>query len=265
MRADFFNEALVTAMLAASSGKGAAQTLSAQESDDMTQAATLGVRLASLMDQAGKTALQAGIPGDLVEAADFAVCAFIDEALLSSTSWQGHTEWMKKPLQFVRHDTATGGEDFYRLLEALLADAEKTMPAGQPLSESPKGMSLARTEKNLRDDPLCATLEVFALCLAQGFTGMLYATPAAIREQLERIGRFVPSVSGCPEPFFCPPDHPVKEPRSLGRASNLFRRFDLLDWTLWLIPPALTMLLFYVCDDRLDQMIQPFLQGGTLP
>ena len=275
MRSDFFNEALVTAMLAASSGKS--DSPSVVQPDDphngeLTQADILREHLTTLMDNANRAAIQQGIPPDLVETADFAISVFIDETLLSSPTWSGRTAWMKKPLQFTRHDTATGGEDFYRLLDTLMEQCGQT--AGETTGES--GVQSVQTGGHIALDPhhanehatstpLHATLEIFALCLAQGFTGMYYGDPVVIQQKLQALGKHVPAVARCREPFFSVEPVPVNEKNSLARTSGSWKRFDLLDLLLWTIPPALTIFLYHLCSSRLDQLILPFLQGGPHP
>jgi type VI protein secretion system component VasF len=211
------------------------------------------------MDRADKTAAQAGMPHNLVAAADFAVCAFIDEALLSSVPWRGQMDWLKNPLQLARYGKATAGEDFYRLLDALLKKAEEEDPAAAPpQARNPDG-TMAVWETGV-SDPLRAALEIFALCLAQGFAGMLYGNPKTIRDRLDQIGRFVPSVARRDGPLFLEPGR-VRGRGPLRRMADLIRRFDPLDWVLWIVPPLLTALLYSVCAMRLDQLLQPLLQG----
>ncbi|MDR3176377.1 MAG: DotU family type IV/VI secretion system protein [Desulfovibrio sp.] len=261
MAADYFNEALLTAMLAASNDAGETPPPD-PDGEDQTRADTLRERLIALMDRADKNAVQAGIPNDLVEAADFAACAFIDETLLSSASWRGRPDWLKTPLQFARHGTATAGEDFYRILDALLESAGEKTPVALPLKAHASGNAPTPEETGQRG-PLHAVLEIFALCLAQGFTGMCYGNPEAVRERLDKIGHFVPAVRHRAEPPFLAPAGKAEEQGLLRRAADMFRRFDTLDWILWIIPPVLTALLYRVCEMRLDQLLQPFLQGNA--
>jgi type VI secretion system protein ImpK len=265
MRTDFFDEAIVTSMLVASADKGEEAAQNGQNGEDLARADVLRERLALLMDRADRLAVYAGMPDELVEMADFAVCAFIDESLLSSSLWCGRADWLKKPLQFTRHGTATAGEDFYRRLDALLEMAEKKKPASPEPPTAQDAAGLPAHEDADAHDPLYAALEIFALCLAQGFTGMFHGAPAAIRDKLDAIGRFIPAVAHRSDPFFFAPAAKMKEQRLMRRATDLFRRFDPLDWILWFIPPALTALLYLVCEARLDQLLQPFLQGSTLP
>ena len=262
MRTDFFNEAIVTAMLAASSDDAGDTRQSDPDGGDLARADALRERLVALMDRADKAAVQAGMPNSLVEAADFAACAFIDEALLSSATWRERLNWMRKPLQFERHETATAGEDFFRLLDSLLEEAEKKAPVG-PLSATHDSGGTPNSTETPSRDPLHAVLEIFALCLAQGFTGMFYGNPGAIRDRLDKIGRFAPAVGRRVEPFFLAQAGKTGEREPLRSAADLFRRFDPLDWVLWLVPPALTALLYRVCETRLDQLLQPLLQGSA--
>ena len=262
MRTDFFNEAIVTAMLAASSGDGE-EAPPEQGEEHLARADALRERLIVLMDRAGRAAMQAGMPDDLIEAADFAVCAFIDEALLSSVSWSGRLDWMKKPLQFVRHGTATAGEDFYRLLDALLENADKKAAAAPSAGIHDAAAPLIREEAAARR-PLHAVLEIFALCLAQGFTGMYYGNPKAIRDRLDSIGRFTQAVAHRATPFFFAPAEKTEERGLLRKGADLFRRFDPLDWALWVVPLVLTALLYRICHTRLEQLLQSFLRGSLL-
>jgi type VI protein secretion system component VasF len=265
MRTDFFNEAIVTAMLAAFSGEGDGTPQTGPDDEDLARADVLRERLVALMDRADRTAMQAGMPGELTEAADFAVCAFIDEVLLSSISWRGRADWSKKTLQFSRHGTATAGEDFYRLLDTFLDQTEKKAPVvAIPAGARETANAPAREEPGARD-PLHATLEIFALCLAQGFTGMFYGDPAAVCGKLDAIGRFIPAVARRAEPFFLVTAGEAKTRGPLRRVADLLLRFDLLDWALWIAPPVLTALFYRACETRLDRLLQPFLQGGGLP
>jgi type VI protein secretion system component VasF len=273
MRADYYTEALITAMLVAApaapvpGADGAvAGAAPGPESSVPQEAVPLRAYLDGLLTRGRRAAAQAGFSPENAEAADFAVAAFIDEILLSSPSWPGRTEWMRKSLQFSRHGTATAGEDFYRLLDLLLAKAEAQAalpdmrdpalhpnPAGEsPESPTPSG--------HPADEGLEATLEIFALCLAQGFTGMLYDDVPALNAKLDRLARFVPALAARQAP---PSLSPTGKSQHAGRARNALRRFDLLDVFFWIAPIALTALLYLLCQTRLDEALRPFLQGGA--
>ncbi len=109
-------------------------------------------------------------PGEVQDAL-FAVCAFADEAVLSS-EWPGRTEWLKKPLQRTRFATANAGEEFYVRLAALCDKASGVIPAGDEFSydDGVGGlMGDAGGRSCLRE-----VLEVYAACLTLGFTGRYY-------------------------------------------------------------------------------------------
>lgn len=71
--------------------------------------------------------------------ARFAVCAWIDEAILNS-SWAQKGQWQKEPLQRLLYQTSDAGEEFFEKLN-----------------------SLGLHQREVR--------EVYYLCLALGFTG----------------------------------------------------------------------------------------------
>ncbi|WP_298271412.1 type IVB secretion system protein IcmH/DotU [Geobacter sp.] len=106
-----------------------------------------------LLAAAESNALRGSIPREEFELARFAVCAWIDEAVLSSP-WSEKEHWLREQLQRVHHDTTEGGEEFFRRLE---------------------GLGLHQREVR----------EVYYLCLALGFTGR-YCKPGD-EYQLEQI------------------------------------------------------------------------------
>jgi len=68
-----------------------------------------------------------------VEDALLAVCAFADEAVLSS-DWPGRGEWLRHSLQRLRFGTANAGEEFYVRLAALCDKASEGVGAEAGLS-----------------------------------------------------------------------------------------------------------------------------------
>lgn len=71
----------------------------------------------------------------------FAVCAFVDEALLT-TSWQGRAAWARETLQRTLCGTVNAGTEFYEHCRALLArhdGAPLRMAASVGRPESPGG------------------------------------------------------------------------------------------------------------------------------
>jgi type VI secretion system protein ImpK len=264
MNADLFNEAIVTAMLVAAPPeetpaketppeKAPPEKAPAEEDGaDPPRPETVRERLMSLVTQAVNRAVREGLPQKYARTADFAVCAFLDELLLSS-SWRGREQWMQNPLQLERHGTATAGEDFYHILDFLLQEADK--------HESASGRQPAEQDERAF---LAAVLEIFALCLFQGFSGMLYDDEARIRGLLQRIGRYVPAVARKVSSLTLAPDPEPIRKKNFFPLANLIRRYDLLDYVLWLVPLAATALLYFVCRSRLDVLLQNYL-GGTVP
>ena len=85
-------------------------------------------------------ARQADVPQEDVQQAKYAICAFIDEMILTS-SWALKESWADKPLQLAYFNDFSAGEEFYNKVDQLRG-----------------------AKKN-------AVLEVYYLCLALGFRG----------------------------------------------------------------------------------------------
>ena len=85
-------------------------------------------------------ARQADVPAEDVTQAKYAVCAFIDEMILTS-NWGLKDSWADKPLQLAYFNDFSAGEEFYNKVETLRA-AKKA-----------------------------SVLEVYYICLALGFRG----------------------------------------------------------------------------------------------
>jgi type VI secretion system protein ImpK len=145
--------------------------------------ATLEQQLSAMM----KRATDAGIvPDDVIEA-QYALVALIDEFLARMQGWPGLAEWRTKPLQLLRFNENTAGENFFRRLVTL---------EGQPHR--------------------IHVLQVYWLCLAVGFQGR-YAVAGSegLAAIYERVGARVAHA--------CGPDalSPHGEPRDRQRAFEL--------------------------------------------
>ena len=66
------------------------------------------------------SARAAGIPNEIVMAARYALCAGLDEAVLS-TPWGAQSDWSQHPLLVALHREAWGGEKFFDMLDRDLA------------------------------------------------------------------------------------------------------------------------------------------------
>jgi type VI secretion system protein ImpK len=62
-----------------------------------------------------------GIRNEIVLAARYALCAALDEAVLS-TPWGGQSEWAQHPVLVALHREAWGGEKFFEMLTRISAD-----------------------------------------------------------------------------------------------------------------------------------------------
>lgn len=96
-------------------------------------------KLMLLLKESEGTMSRGGVSRDDFEEARFAVCAWIDEAMLKS-SWAEKDVWMKDQLQRQYYNTTDAGEEFFERLNAL---------------------GLHQREAR----------EVYYLCLAMGFSG----------------------------------------------------------------------------------------------
>jgi type VI secretion system protein ImpK len=63
----------------------------------------------------------AGVRKEIVLAARYALCAGLDESVLS-TAWGAQSEWAQHPLLIALHREAWGGEKFFEMLERISAD-----------------------------------------------------------------------------------------------------------------------------------------------
>ena len=66
-------------------------------------------------------ARSAGIANEVVLAARYALCAGLDEAVLS-TPWGAHSEWAQQTLLVALHREAWGGEKFFEMLDRISQD-----------------------------------------------------------------------------------------------------------------------------------------------
>ena len=108
-------------------------------------------------------ARSSGAANETVLAARYALCATLDEAVLS-TPWGAQSEWAQQTLLVSLHREAWGGEKFYAMLERISQDPERHI----------------------------ALMELQYLCLVVGFTGKYHvearghARLAEVRQALYR-------------------------------------------------------------------------------
>lgn len=90
----------------------------------------------------------AGVSAEVVGAARYALCACLDESVLS-TPWGAQSEWAQQTLLVALHREAWGGEKFFDVLEKISADPERHIDL----------------------------MELQYLCIALGFAGKYHAMP----------------------------------------------------------------------------------------
>ncbi len=126
-------------------------------------------------------ARQADIPQQDVQAAKYALAAFIDETILTS-DWPLRNSWADKPLQLAYFNDFSAGEEFYNKVDA------------------------ARGAKNAQ------VMEVYYLCLALGFRGKYVDLQGMEKKKilmdtlLREIKAALPPQSQGLSPRWLPPD-----------------------------------------------------------
>lgn len=111
-------------------------------------------------------ARQTGLPPDVLSAAHYALCATVDDIVLS-TPWGGHGAWSRRSMISIFHNEVTGGERFYGILRRCEGDPGRFIDV----------------------------LELMYVCLSLGFEGEMRVLPrgasehAKIREGLYALIR----------------------------------------------------------------------------
>lgn len=116
--------------------------LQLRSTNDYGNPDSLSSHLAQMFERFEREARSAGIDNEKILKAKFALVAFLDETIISS-SWNQKEIWLSEPLQIKMFDTFNAGEEFFTYLEEL------------------RQRSSANKE----------VLEIYYLCLALGFKG----------------------------------------------------------------------------------------------
>lgn len=124
--------------------------------DEFGDPLALRKRVKEMLVQAEKEAVRAGIALDDAQQGIFAVVAFLDETLLSS-SWSRRDEWVARPLQLEMYDRYDAGEIFFDRLEEILQHPTRHLEV----------------------------IEVFYVCMTLGFKGRYQL------HQQERLQEFI--------------------------------------------------------------------------
>lgn len=191
-------------------------------------------KVETLLSRAEQTARSRGFSQDDIENAKFAVCAWIDETVLTS-QWSEAPEWKKQQLQRVFFNTNNAGVDFFLRLEDL--------------------------GKNRT-----AVREVYVLCLCLGFHGRHFHeddrdTLAAVRS--DNLGMLLgdlaheKDLAGAkifPEAYW-----------KQGKLTARGGRFRPFDWISFLIPVVALLIaveLYFFYNNSLNIQLLEFF--GTL-
>lgn len=123
-------------------------------------------------------ASRAGVPGQIIKVARYAICATVDDVVLN-TPWGGQSIWAQQSMVGTFHKETHGGERFYDLLDRLQAD-----PGGN------------------RD-----LLEFLYMCLSLGFEGRLRIEARGVEKHLavrDGLARTIRAQRGRAEPDLSP-------------------------------------------------------------
>jgi len=116
--------------------------LQLRSTNDYGDSEVLKTRVYEMFERFESNARKFGIDNEKIRLAKFALVAFLDETIISS-SWQQKEAWLSDPLQIKLFETFNAGEEFFNFLNEL---SQRTG---------------ANTE----------VLEVYYLCLSLGFKG----------------------------------------------------------------------------------------------
>jgi type VI secretion system protein ImpK len=123
-------------------------------------------------------ARSAGIAREVVPAARYALCATVDEAVLS-TPWGAHSDWTQQSLLVALHRDASGGEKFFDMLQRTSSDPSRHIDL----------------------------LELQFLCLAVGFGGKYHVSEQGAQrldDIQQGLFRTIRDFRGAPEPALSP-------------------------------------------------------------
>ena len=158
----------------------------------------------------------------------YALCAFIDEAVLS-TAWGGGSSWRDRSLPSYHHNETWGGEKFFTVLERMQMDP-------------------ARYQE---------VLEFKYMCLCLGFQGKYGAQPdtqEVLNGLIVKLHRILRQLRGpAPERLFDEPEHAV------SRGYRLPRLWPL--WTPWALAAMVMTGVYLYLSNRLEHSTEQVLRS----
>ena len=165
-----------------------------------------------------------GIRNEIVLAARYALCAALDEAVLS-TPWGAQSEWAQHPVLVALHREAWGGEKFFEMLSRISADPARHLDL----------------------------LELQHLILALGFTGkyqMLERGQDQLTDLQRDLYRKIQDLRGP-----APSELSLQWRGLQDQRSRLIRYVP--SWVVAVAAVAVLALVFIFCDTHLSQQADP--------
>ena len=167
--------------------------------DDHADVPTLYASVRDQITALSEEVRQLGYDGATQLAYRYALCAFIDEAVML-TSWGRHSSWSTRSLLSYHHNETWAGEKFFTVLARMQMDPEK-----------------------YRD-----VLEFKYLCLCLGFQGKFGQQPDTLNALITKLRRTLRPLRGdAPEQLTAPPAEIVSQRFRLKRQLPL--------WTPWAV------------------------------
>ena len=189
----------------------------------------LRAEILSHIEGARLAAREEGVEEKTFEAGLFPVVAWIDESLMSA-NWAGAHEWSRMLLQKALFRTGNGGVEFYRRLSAL--------------GSGPEDREI---------------LAVYYMILQQGFQGQYGAlgqesSSLPVRRQLQTL--LEPPLSGQEATALFPGSRSKEPALAAITAEGRDRNRRLRSLLVWIVPPAVLLVLFMVFDRIVHSMAQ---------
>jgi type VI secretion system protein ImpK len=173
-------------------------------------------------------ARSSAVPNESVLAARYALCAALDEAVLS-TPWGAQSEWAQQPLLVAMHREAWGGEKFFEMLDRISQDPSRHIDL----------------------------MELQYLCIAFGFTGkyqILERGHARLADVQQELYRKIRSHRGT-----APPDLALRWHGVEDRRNRLVRYVPW--WVVGAAALAILGITFAIYYARLGTAAEPVLEA----
>lgn len=246
--------------------------------------ASVRAKTEALLDASAAMAGTIGISAQDYRDGRFALCAWMDEAVLGS-AWPGRDQWLHQPLQRAIFDTVNAGEEFFLRLDRLLRRTGLDPETAAPSLSSVKDLEFGRaagdqappgaageglpggTGPDGADAAARGVIEVFALALTLGFTGRYFqAEDQGVLRHLRRLAReaalgMTERVSPTEGTRLCPALYERPEPPG-ARRRRFWRGLDLADMLVIGLPLLITVAMFAAYGSILSAALARFWGGS---